>query len=122
MANAVNWFEIPVENLERACKFYEAILDTEIHTHEIMQQKMGFLHHTEDGVGGALVQGNGYVPSNNGALVYLNGGDDLSKPLSKVGAAGGQVVQEKMRISEEIGYMGIFLDSEGNRVAFHSLG
>lgn len=120
MANAVNWFEIPASDLGRACKFYGDVLNIDIHRHDVMGLKMGFIHNGEDGVGGALVQGEGYVPTANGALIYLNGGQDLNEPLNRVENAGGQVVLPKTQISEEIGHMGVFMDTEGNRVAFHS--
>ncbi|MGB1242276.1 MAG: VOC family protein, partial [Chitinophagales bacterium] len=56
----------------------------------------------------------------SGSLVYLNGGSDLATPLSRVGAAGGEVVVPKTKISDEIGYFAIFMDTEGNKMAFHS--
>lgn len=120
MANAINWFEIPVENFKRACSFYGEVLNQEVHAQEIMGMQMGFLHNGQDGVGGAIVQADGYTPSNAGALLYLNGGTDLSDPLARVEKAGGKVVQPKTKISDEVGYMAVFMDTEGNRVAFHS--
>jgi len=51
----------------------------------------------------------------------LNGGDDLSTPLARVEAAGGQVEMPKTKISDEVGFMAIIRDTEGNRVAFHSM-
>lgn len=120
MANAINWFEIPANNLERACEFYGKVLGQDVHTHEVGGFKMGFLHNGEDGVGGALVKGDGYSPSAEGALIYLNGGTDLSDPLNRVEDAGGKVVLPKTKISDEIGYYGMFIDCEGNKLAFHS--
>ena len=66
------------------------------------------------------MQGEGYVPSAEGAMIYLNGNPNLDDPLSRVEAAGGQVIQPKTQITEDIGYMAIVLDSEGNRIALHS--
>lgn len=120
MANAINWFEIPAKNLDRACKFYSAVLSGDIHREEIMGMKMGFLPHSQDGVGGALVEADGYEPSETGSLVYLNGGSDLSDPLSRVESSGGSVVLPKTKISDEIGYLAIFKDTEGNKLALHS--
>jgi len=120
MANAINWFEIPANDLKRACDFYYNVLGNEVHTQEMNGMQMGFLHNGQDGVGGALVKADGFKPSADGALVYLNGGEDLSKPLAKVEQAGGQVVMPKTKISDEIGYFAMFIDSEGNKVAFHS--
>ena len=120
MANAINWFEIPAANLDRACTFYGNVLGIEVHKQDIQGLTMGFLHNGQDGVGGAVVEGEGYVPTEAGALVYLNGGDDLSEPLGRVESAGGSVVLPKTKISDEVGFFAIFKDSEGNRIALHS--
>ncbi|MEO1054575.1 MAG: VOC family protein [Bacteroidota bacterium] len=122
MANAINWFEIPAANLDRAAKFYGTVLNGEVHRQEIMGLQMGFLpmESQDAGVGGAVVQGEGYTPSSDGSLLYLNGGNDLADPLARVETAGGQVVVPKTKISDEIGYMAIFMDSEGNKIALHS--
>jgi uncharacterized protein len=74
----------------------------------------------EKGVGGGIVQGEGFEPSATGSLIYLNGGDDLSVPLSKVEAAGGKIVLPKTAIGPN-GYMAHFMDTEGNKVALHSM-
>ena len=120
MANAINWFESPAKDLDRACNFYSSVLSGDIHQEEILGLRMGFLPHGQQEVGGALVEGEGYVPSESGPLVYLNGGIDLAEPLSRVEKAGGAVVLPKTKISDEIGYMAIIKDSEGNKIAFHS--
>ncbi|WP_142784135.1 VOC family protein [Changchengzhania lutea] len=120
MSNAINWFELPSTNFERAVKFYSKVLGSELQPME-MDFKMAFLPHSEGGVGGCITHGNGNKPSKEGSFVYLNGGDDLSKPLSKVEKAGGEVVMAKTAIGEN-GFMAVFLDTEGNRVAFHSMG
>ena len=122
MANAINWFEIPASNLERAKKFYSEVFSTEMVEEELMGIKMAFFNATDNGVGGALCSGEGYEPSTKGTLPYLNGGDNLDQYLQKVNGAGGKVLMPKTQISEEIGYMAMFLDSEGNRIALHSNG
>ena len=64
-----------------------------------------------------------YKPSDQGTLVYLTANSgDLTNEMNRVEAAGGKVMMEKKQISEEHGFMGIFIDSEGNRVAMHSRG
>lgn len=122
MANVINWFEIPAKNFDRACDFYTQVLGGDVHKMDTPNgMKMGFLPgHTQDAVGGAIVQGEGYEPSNKGAVVYLNGGSDLSTPLSKVEKAGGKILMPKTSIGEN-GFMAHFVDSEGNRVALHSM-
>ena len=122
MANAINWFEIPATNFQRAKAFYTQILEQELPVQEIMGSQMAFLNASEGGVGGAICAGEAYVPSKEGALVYLNGGDDLAMILDRVENAGGRVVLPKTKISDEIGYFGLFLDTEGNKMALHSMG
>lgn len=123
MANALNWFEIPVTDMNRAKAFYGTVLDAkELQEQNAKDMLMTFLP-SEDGVGGALVQNKewGYVPSQTGSIVYLNGGEDLSVPLGKVEAAGGKVLAEKMGIGEN-GFIAFFQDTEGNKVGIHSMG
>ena len=118
MANAVNWFEIPAANFDRAVKFYSSVLDVQLHSEEMMGNKMAFF--PGEGVCGSICAGEGYKPSADGTMVYLNGGKDLSTPLARVEAAGGKILLPKTKITDEIGYMAIFMDTEGNKVAFHS--
>ena len=120
MKNAVNWFEIPANDIDRAVKFYSKVLNTELQLQEMLGTKMAFFTNEAEGVGGSICSGEGYTPSANGAKIYLNGGEDLSGPLSRVEAAGGKVVLPKTKITDEIGYMATFIDTEGNSVSFHS--
>ena len=122
MTNAINWFEIPVKNFDKAKKFYEAILDADLQTMEAMGMKSAFFpaELQTGGIGGCIIQGEGYEPSSKGSLVYLNGGDDLSVPLSKVEAAGGKIVLPKTAIGPN-GFMAHFNDTEGNKVGLHSM-
>jgi predicted enzyme related to lactoylglutathione lyase len=123
MANVINWFEIPAKNFDRACDFYSKVLDGTV---QVMPAgdtplQMGFLPGANDGgVGGAVVTGEGYEPTSTGSIVYLNGGDDLNTPLSRVEDAGGQVIFPKTGIGEN-GFVAQFMDCEGNRVALHSM-
>jgi len=121
MSNAISWFEIPAKNYERAKGFYNTVLATEIKDSAIPEGKYGMFPYDEDnnGVGGGLVEMVGVEPSSSGVTVYLNGGNDLSDPLSRVEAAGGKVVMPKTDIGEN-GYMAQFLDTEGNKIALHS--
>jgi uncharacterized protein len=121
MANAINWFEIPATNFERAKKFYENVLGITMMTpFEGMKYAMFPADMQNGEIGGGLVEEQGYTPSQDGAVVYLNGGEDLSVPLSKVEAAGGSIIIPKKSIGEN-GFMAIFTDTEGNRMAFHSM-
>ncbi|MBI1933401.1 MAG: VOC family protein [Ignavibacteriales bacterium] len=121
MTNAINWFEIPVADFTRAKKFYETILGTEIIEMPFPGGKYGMLPaDMQNGVGGGLAQGEGFEPSEKGTIVYLNGGEDLNLSLNKVEQAGGKIIIPKTSIGEN-GFMAHFIDTEGNRVALHSM-
>ncbi len=120
MSNAINWFEIPVTDFKRALKFYETVLASQLHQEKMGEFEMGFFTHQGNGVGGAICKVEGCVPSQNGVTIYLNGGEDLTPFIERVEAAGGTVIMPKTKITDEIGYMAMFLDTEGNKVAFHS--
>ena len=70
---------------------------------------------------GGIVQGEGYMPSAEGSMVYLNGGEDLDVPLGKVEGAGGKILVPKTDIGEN-GFFAYFVDTEGNKVGLHSMG
>lgn len=117
------WFEIPVNDIERATRFYSQVLAVQLAPMDYGPHKMAVFPAGEAGediVHGALVQGEGYTPGADGPLVYLNGGDDLAVPLARIEAAGGRVVMPKTAIGSH-GFMAIFLDTEGNRLALHSM-
>lgn len=122
MTHSINWFEIPVTDFARAKFFYEALYGAEITEMPFPDGKYGMLPSDMEngGVGGGIVQGEGFVPSDKGTIVYLNGGDDLSTPLSKVEEAGGKIILPKTSIGPN-GFMAHFIDTEGNRVALHSM-
>jgi len=122
-SHALGWFEIPVADFDRAKRFYSAIFDFDMPEMMMGPCRMGFLLHEQGrGVGGAIVAGEDYVPSQVGSLVYLAGGADLSAVLDRVPGAGGTVLVPKTPITPEYGYFATFLDTEGNRVGLHSLG
>ena len=122
--NMVGWFEIPVSNMNRAKKFYEKVFEIKIQTDQFGDTLMGFFPFDQNpeitGVGGALVLNDQfYKPMANGTLVYFSS-PEITFELTKVEEAGGVVLQEKSLIREDIGYMALLLDSEGNRIALHS--
>lgn len=119
--NAINWFEIPVTDFARARAFYEGVLGRPIETMNMGPSTMGFLSTSHEGVGGAIVQGDGTAPSRSGTLVYLNGGDDLAPMLARVEGAGGSVAVPKTDIGSGFGFFAHFVDTEGNRVGLHSM-
>jgi len=122
MKSMISWFEIPVVDMNRAKVFYERLFSIDIDIEEMNGAFMGFFPSKGYSTTGALVSMKGYTPSEDGILLYLNGGDDLNTVLENVTEAGGKVEVPKTLITEEIGYFGIFIDTEGNRLALHSGG
>ena len=117
----VGWFEIPVNSMTRAKAFYEAVFNIEVKEVDFGGLKMGWFPHEEGDYGatGTLIKQESYVPSQDGTLVYFTS-KDVQNELDRVEAAGGKIYKEKTKISDEHGYMGVFIDTEGNRVALHS--
>jgi predicted enzyme related to lactoylglutathione lyase len=120
-SNALNWFEIPALDFTRAKRFYSAIFDFFMPEMQMGPNTMGFLLHEQgQGVGGAIVKGEGYVPSAAGTLVYLSAGSDLSVVMARVEPAGGRVLVGKTQLSPELGFFALVVDSEGNKIGLHS--
>ena len=122
-ANALNWFEIPATDINRAKKFYESVFEIKMDDMpEMMGMKMSsFPAEMGNGkVSGALVQGQMHKPSTDGAVVYLNANPSIQKVIDRIEANGGKVLVPKTQISPEIGCMAFFVDTEGNRMALHA--
>ena len=120
--NALNWFEIPVTNLDRAQKFYETLLATTIRRETMGPgSELGVFTYDEPGVGGALMAGaNALRPSDNGTLVYLDAGASLDAVLARVEAAGGRITTPKVQLPGDMGCFAHIADTEGNRVGLHA--
>jgi predicted enzyme related to lactoylglutathione lyase len=124
LGNALNWFEIPVTDFDRAKKFYETIFGYQMPESMMGPNRMGFfLYDFKAGkVGGAIIHNpEFYSPSDKGSLIYLNCQPDLQPILDKVENAGGSIVVKKTQINADLGYTAIITDTEGNRVALHSM-
>tara|TARA_R110002049_G_scaffold295458_1_gene482859 strand:+ start:875 stop:1285 length:411 start_codon:yes stop_codon:yes gene_type:complete len=115
----VSWFEIPALNFERAVNFYNSIYQMTMETNSMNGYSMAFFPGEND-TGGAIIAGEGSSPSDKGALIYLNGGYDLSLVLDRIETAGGRVLMPKQKINDDAGYFALFIDSEGNKMALHS--
>lgn len=119
--NSVNWFEIPVNDMARAQKFYEAVFGVELSLNEMGPMKMALFPWTQGAPGapGSLVKMEDYVPSHSGTIVYFSVGD-IEATLAKVKQNGGKMLVPKTDIGEH-GFFAHFEDTEGNRVALHSM-
>ena len=125
MQNAISWFEIPTTDINRAQKFYETIFGISMIPVEMPNIKMRMfpLDDMMTQVGGALVDSGGFHKTSvtDGPLIYLNANPDVQNVLDKVETAGGKIMVPKTEISPEYGNMAVFIDTEGNRVALHSV-
>lgn len=120
MKNVINWFEIPAADFERAVNFYEKVFATELKREEMNGIKMGIFPYQDPATSGSICQMPELQPGNTGTLIYLDASPDVGEVLARAQANGGQVVFDKMLINDDIGYIGIFIDSEGNRVGVHA--
>ncbi len=118
---AINWFEIPVANIDRAQAFYEALLGAPLRREAMGPQTLAVLPYTEPAVGGALIAGDHIpAPSGNGTLVYLNVNPSLDAALARALAAGAQLVKPRVDLPDGMGSFVHVLDVEGNRIGLHA--
>jgi uncharacterized protein len=119
MKNPVRYFEIPVQNMERAIQFYHGVFGFDFEKDTIDGNEMAFFPQVENGEGisGALAKGRTYKPSKNGTLVYFDS-ENIEKTLLKVEENSGKILYPKTAIGA-LGFVAEFEDSEGNRIALH---
>lgn len=123
--NPVGWFEIYVEDMDRAQKFYEEVFQTELvnlaDPTDLSMKMMAFPFSMEDlpGASGTLVWQEGMPSGGNSTIIYFSS-LDCSVEEGRAEAAGGKVVQPKMSIGEH-GFMSLIEDTEGNTVGIHSM-
>ncbi len=119
-SNPVNWFEISVTDLDRAKKFYGAVLETEFQDLDMGPTKMSMfpMDPEKSGSGGSLLLADEAKPSADGTTIYFSC-EDCAVEASRVEANGGQIVFPKMDIGE-FGFVVQFMDTEGNRIGLHS--
>ena len=117
MPNQIVWVDIPVVDLDRASRFYSAVLGNPVTKQEYPGMTIGLLPHGD--VSGCLHTSETGGPSERGPLLYLNCSGRLDDAVAAVEPNGGKVVQPRHAIGP-YGFRAIVLDSEGNRIALHS--
>jgi predicted enzyme related to lactoylglutathione lyase len=123
--NPFTWVEIYVEDMNRAQKFYETVLQIQMipmqNPGDFGDLKMLSFPWAQDGanISGALCKTKEMKPGVGGTLVYFTC-DDCSVEEARVEAAGGKVLQEKFPIGEH-GFCSIVMDTEGNAIGLHSM-
>jgi predicted enzyme related to lactoylglutathione lyase len=123
-ANTLCWTDIPAIDLDRAIKFYSAVLGEEVSKMSEQGVEYGLLPHEEQNASGCLCVGSDSAgsenkPSQNGPLVYLSVEGRLDDAVKAVKANAGKVLQERHQIGPH-GFRAVIVDSEGNRIALHS--
>jgi len=123
-ANTLCWTDIPTTDLDRAIKFYSAVLGEEVSKMSEQGLEYGLLPHEEQNASGCLCVGSDSAgsenkPAQNGPLVYLSVEGRLDDAVKAVKANAGKVLQEKHQIGPH-GFRAVIVDSEGNRIALHS--
>jgi predicted enzyme related to lactoylglutathione lyase len=119
--DAVNWFELYVNDFDRAKRFYENVLQTTLQTFDMDDCRMGmFPHEMGAGVGGSITKKQDGTPGAGGTLVFLNVEGDLDGVLKRTPAAGGSVTKPRTSIGQH-GFVALIKDTEGNSVGLHSM-
>lgn len=120
-SRVITWFEIPAHDLERATRFYEAALDVSLQREVFGGVPMSLFGHAEADTGGCIVfNPPESKPHADGVLVYLNAKPSVTAALDRIEKAGGRKLGPAVELPNNIGYIGHFLDSEGNRVGLHA--
>ena len=119
--NPICWFEIYVQDMARAKKFYETMLGIELEElNSIGVELWGFPMNNETaGCSGALAKMEGVDPGGNATLVYFSC-EDCAIEEQRVEAAGGKIHRAKFSIGQ-FGFISLISDTEGNMVGLHSL-
>jgi predicted enzyme related to lactoylglutathione lyase len=119
--NPISWFEIPVRDVGKTRKFYEKVFDTELTLEDMDGFNMAFFPMAENapGAAGMLIKGETYEPSHAGTIVYFSV-EDIEETLRRINANGGKTLLPKKSIGE-YGFIAHFEDTEGNRLALHSM-
>jgi predicted enzyme related to lactoylglutathione lyase len=121
MKNPIAWFEIYVDDMERAKAFYEMVFEITLSKIENQDLEMWAFPMQQDeyGASGSLVKMPGVPPGGNSVLVYFSCAD-CANEASKAAKSGGRVHKEKMSIGQ-YGYIALVVDTEGNMIGLHSM-
>lgn len=117
--NPVGWFELPATDIERAQKFYEALLNVTLERRDIPEYETAWFPYNGDGYGaaGAIFKGMGYVPTRGGSVVYFSC-EDIDAAIERGVAAGATLFLPKKDIGKN-GFIAWLEDTEGNTIGLH---
>lgn len=121
MAFEVVWIEIPVKDIERAARFYEAVFDVQCEIKDDGVRRTATLTSSQQtGAGVSLNQTANFEPDDKGVFIYINAGSDLNDLIPRVEPAGGKIITPKT-FMPGAGYYAAFQDTEGNLLALYSV-
>ena len=120
--HAITWFEIPARDIERAQRFYEALLGTTLRRETIGTSALAVFPGDDEAVSGCLQAGpTSAQPMAQGTLVYLDASPALDAALLRAAELGGQVATPRTALPPGMGFFAHIMDTEGNRVGLHAL-
>lgn len=121
MQQAINWFEIPVADLDRAQRFYEAVLARSLRREQMGAETMAVFPYEEPNTGGCLLAATSGAPSGQGVRIYLDCLPGIDAALGRIEKAGGEIVVSKTALPPGMGYFAHMRDTEGNVVGLHAI-
>lgn len=119
--NALNWFEIPATDLDRAYNFYNTVLGGHVRKGTFGNGDLVLFDvpfGTGEAVGGSIVVRPDLVPTLDGPIIYINTFNQIDACLGRVEAAGGKILVSKMDLGN-FGFSAVIIDSEGNKIGLH---
>jgi predicted enzyme related to lactoylglutathione lyase len=120
MANTIVWADIPVNDMDRARKFYAAVLQADIEMMPGMDSVALLPGDPMSGdVSGDLVKRDDFAPVAGGVTIYFDSKGDPEGMIERAVAAGGKVLMPVASMGDMVGFIGFFEDSEGNRIGVH---
>lgn len=117
MDSAINWFEIPVKNIEKSKAFYEEVFQLEMENMTVGEMKMAIFPAND--LSGALTEEKDYSGPERGTVVYLRIPDNMEAVLERVANSGGTVVTTRSLIDEQIGWWASFRDLDGTMIGIY---
>ena len=115
-SNPVMYFEIPVNDMDRAMTFYAAVFNVDFDKETIDNNEMALFPFADErsGISGALAKGEIYKPTKDGVVIYFRT-ENIDTTLQSATAHGGEILYPKT--DNGIGFVAEFEDTEGNRIA-----
>jgi len=122
MSKTISWFEIPVADLDRAQSFYETVLGRKLRRETLGGDPLAVFPYDDPATGGALQAGaKDAAKAGTGIRIYLDCAPSIDAVLSRIEAAGGQIVAPKSALPPGMGFIAHLRDTEGNEVGLHAL-